>query len=208
MAAGKLTIDLRAIARNWRALDALSAPGVETAACVKADAYGLGADRVAPALAEAGCRTFFVAVADEGVALRRALGSGPEIAVFSGHMAGDTPALREAGLVPMLNSSAQVSRHLEALPDHPYGLQLDTGMNRLGLEAEDMAGLPPLAPMRVMSHLACADEPDHAMNARQLKTFQDMTAGWNAPLSLAATGGTLLGTDYHFDMTRPGIGLY
>ncbi|MGR3466891.1 MAG: alanine racemase [Shimia sp.] len=208
MAAGTLTIDLGAIVANWRALDALSVTTVETAACVKADAYGLGAARVAPALAEAGCQTFFVAIAEEGVALRRVLGPGPEIAVFSGHMAGDAEALRAGDLVPMLNAPEQVARHRAALPDHPYGLQLDSGMNRLGIEAEDVAALGDIAPVRVMSHLACADEPAHPMNEAQLTAFRAMTEDIEVPRSLAATGGVLLGEAYHFDMTRPGIGLY
>jgi alanine racemase len=90
--------------------------------------------RVAQTLATAGARRFFVAVAEEGAVLRDALGPGPEINVFSGHMAGDAPLLRDAGLTPMLNSPEQLARHRSALPDVPYGVQLDSGMNRLGME--------------------------------------------------------------------------
>ena len=99
-----LTIDLGAVAANWRALDALSAAHVETAAVVKADAYGLGAARVAPALAAAGATSFFVAIAEEGAALREALGPGPAIHVFAGLMPGDAPLFRDFDLVPCLNS--------------------------------------------------------------------------------------------------------
>ena len=212
MSTGVLSIDLDAIAANWRALDGLSAQGVETAAVVKADGYGLGADRVARALAHAGARRFFVAVAEEGAKVRETLGEAAEICVFGGHMRGDTDMIGDLGLVPMLNSLDQVTRHLESLPGHPFGLQLDTGMNRLGMEPGEWAALRDimvgLAPRLVMSHLACADEPDHPMNLQQLNAFVDMTSGFNAPLSLAATGGILLGNDYHFDVTRPGIGLY
>lgn len=212
MSTGKLTIDLDAIAANWRALDAMSAPEVQTAAVVKAGAYGLGLDRVARALAAAGARRFFVAVAEEGVELRRVLGPGPEIAIFSGHMAGDSNMLRDLELVPMLNSLEQMTRHFEALPGHPFGVQLDTGMNRLGLEPGEWQAAAPLVlaqgPNLLMSHLACADEPDHAMNPAQLAEFVDMTEGTGIPRSLAATGGILLGPEYHFDLTRPGIGLY
>lgn len=210
MSTGALTIDLDAIVANWRALDAMT--GAETAAVVKADAYGLGAERVAPALAAAGARRFFVAVAEEGAALRRALGPGPEIGVYSGHMAGDAGAIAAHALVPMLNTPEQFARHLQALPGHPFGIQLDSGMNRLGMEPADWAEVAPaalpLGPVLVMSHLACADEPDHPMNARQLEAFRAMTDGIGAPRSLSATGGILLGPDYHFDVTRPGIGLY
>jgi len=210
MATGTLHIDLDALAANWAALDAKTS--VETAAVVKADGYGLRADKVALRLARAGVRRFFVATAEEGVNLRAALGHGPEINIFSGHMAGDTPLIREAGLIPMLNSADQVTRHRTALPDASYGVQLDSGMNRLGMEPAEWAalrsdlGAGPLT--LVMSHLACADDPAHPQSAAQLACFTEMTAGVAAPRSLAATGGTLLGPDYHFDLCRPGVGLY
>ncbi|KPP87161.1 MAG: alanine racemase Alr [Rhodobacteraceae bacterium HLUCCA08] len=210
MGTGRLTVDLDALAANWRALDGKTA--CETAAVVKADGYGLGAEKVARALARAGARRFFVAVAEEGAALRQALGPNAEICVFSGHMRGDTDMIADLGLVPMINTVGQLTRHLEALPGHPFGLQLDTGMNRLGLELPEWAAVAELAlsrdPVLVMSHLACADDPDHPMNRQQLDQFHLMTDGIAVPRSLAATGGILLGPEYHFDVTRPGIGLY
>lgn len=210
MSTGHLTIDLDAICANWMALDEKTAG--ETAAVVKADAYGLGLIPVAKALAACGARRFFVAIAEEGVRLRTALGPEVEISVFSGHMLGDTELIRGANLVPMINSPEQLNRHLESLPGHPFGIQLDTGMNRLGMEWADWASVAEKAlshrPTLVMSHLACADEPDHPMNAYQLDVFHQMTDGIGTPRSLAATGGILLGKKYHFDLTRPGIGLY
>lgn len=210
MSTGTLTIDLDALVANWRALDAMT--GCETAAVIKADGYGLGADRVAKALAHAGARRFFVAVAEEGAKVRQALGPGPEIGVYSGHMSGDTDMIADLVLTPMLNTIEQMTRHFEALPGHPFGIQLDTGMNRLGMELDEWAAVAPIAlaqrPVLVMSHLACADEPTHPMNAQQLDTFRQMTDGIETPRSLAATGGILLGAPYHFDLTRPGIGLY
>ncbi|MEM6305898.1 MAG: alanine racemase [Pseudomonadota bacterium] len=210
MSTATLSINLDAIAANWRALDAQTA--CETAAVVKADAYGLGLSKVAPILAAAGAREFFVAVAEEGLALRRSLGEGPRISVFSGHMPGDADLIRAGALVPMINSVDQLLLHVETLPGHPFGLQLDTGMNRLGMEPAEWSAVRDIAlaqaPTLVMSHLACADEPGHEMNARQLNVFNEMTAGIEAPRSLAATGGTLMGAPYHFDLTRPGIGLY
>ena len=212
MATGHLHIDLDAIGANWRALDRLSAPGVQTAATVKADGYGLGVEEVAKALARAGARRFFVAVAEEGAAVRRAVGFEPEIGVFGGHMAGDARIIAEQRLTPMLNSIEQITRHVEALPGHPFGLQLDTGMNRLGLEPDDWAAVAAIVlqarPVLLMSHLASADEPDSPQNAAQLAEFHRLTDGVSIPRSLAATGGTLLGPAYHFDVTRPGIGLY
>lgn len=212
MSIGRLTIDLDAVAENWRALDRMSAPGVQTAAVVKADAYGLGLDKVARTLAAAGARRFFVAIAEEGAALREALGPGPEISVFAGHMAGDTDMIADLALIPMLNSVEQLTRHFEALPRHAFGIQLDCGMNRLGMAASEWAAAAPIVltqgPRLIMSHLACADAPGHEMNPAQLATFINMTEGCEVPRSLAATGGILLGPEYHFDLTRPGIGLY
>jgi alanine racemase len=212
MASATLTIDLEAIAQNWRALDRLTGAEVQTAAVVKAYAYGLGAPRVARALAEAGARRFFVAYSEEGAEVRQALGPGPQIAVLSGHMPGDTEMIHDLDLTPMLNSLDQITRHLEALPGHPFGVQLDTGMNRLGVEPLEWQAVAPIlleaGPELLMSHLACADDPAHPMNAAQLAAFHAMTDGTGLPRSLSATGGILLGPEYHFDLTRPGVGLY
>lgn len=210
MSTGRLTIDLDAVVANWRALDAMT--NCRTAAVVKANGYGLGAANVAKALFKAGVRQFFVAVAEEAVPIREELGSKPEINVFSGHMKGDTELIRDLRLTPMLNSVEQLTHHFETLPGHPFGIQLDTGMNRLGMEMQEWAAIAELAlaqnPTLVMSHLACADEPDHPMNPYQLENFRKMTDGIQVPRSFAATGGILLGPAYHFDLTRPGIGLY
>ncbi|WP_416916152.1 MAG: alanine racemase [Roseicyclus sp.] len=210
MGTGILTIDLDALAANWRDLARLSQG--EAGAVVKANGYGCGAAEVATRLAREGARNFFVATAEEGATLRAALGPGPVINVFSGHMASDTALIRDHALVPMLNSPEQAARHRAALPDAPYGVQLDTGMNRLGMEAPDWAvtrtGLESGPLTLVMSHLACADDPGHPQNAAQLAQFKAMSAGVTVPRSLSATGGILLGPDYHFDLTRPGIGIY
>ena len=210
MSTATLQINIKALQDNWRALNALST--TETGAVVKADAYGLSAGPIAAALHDAGARSFFIAVAEEGKAVRAAVGAEAKIFVFSGHMAGDTKIIKDQNLIPLLNSVDQILRHFKLLRRHAFGIQLDTGMNRLGLEVEEWHALRdiilPLAPRLVMSHLSCADEPDHPMNEAQYLTFKDMTKGIDAPLSLAATGGILLGSGYHFDMTRPGIGLY
>ena len=213
MARARLTVDLDAIVANWRALDALSAPSVETAAVVKADAYGLGAAAVGPALARAGARSFFVAIAEEGARLRAALGPGPAIHVFAGLMPGDADLVRGHDLVPCLNSAAQMAAFAEALPGRPCALQLDSGMNRLGLEPAELAAaahlVPRLAPILAISHLACADEPEQPMNEAQPRAFAAAAALLpGVRLSLSATGGTLLGPDYHLGLVRPGIGLY
>ena len=210
MSTARLTINLQSLAHNWRALDAKT--NVETGAVVKADAYGLGAEPVSWTLADEGVRKFFVAVAEEGAAVRKAVGPGPDIFIFSGHMDGDAEVLSGQNLIPLINSPQQFQRHRDALPDHPLGIQLDSGMNRLGLEPADWAELRDAAlalnPAVLMSHLACGDEPEHPMNRQQLRTFREMTDGIAVPRSLAATGGSLMGPEFHFDFCRPGIGLY
>jgi alanine racemase len=202
-----LHIDLQAIVANWTAL-AAKAPGARAGAVVKADAYGLGAARVAPALYEAGARDFFVALASEGRVLRPHLPRDARINVLSGHMEGADLT----GLVPVLNSPEQFFRDRAMRPGKPFAIQLDTGMNRLGLEAGEWSAIRAEAlaakPDFIMSHLACADEPGHPAHASQLAAFRAMTEGCDVPLSLSATGGILLGPDYHFDLIRPGVGLY
>lgn len=202
-----LQIDIPAVVANWRALSAL-APGARAAAVVKADGYGLDATRVATALYAAGAREFFVALASEGRAIRPHLAADARIFVLSGHMEGQDLT----GLVPVLNSTEQFFRDRTMRPNQPFAIQLDTGMNRLGLEAPQWAAIRAEAlaagPELIMSHLACADEPAHPANAAQLAEFRAMTNGVSVPLSLSATGGILMGADYHFDIVRPGIGLY
>ncbi|WP_312529110.1 alanine racemase [Paracoccus sp. (in: a-proteobacteria)] len=202
-----LIIELSALVANWKALAAL-APTARPGAVVKADAYGLGAAQVAPALYEAGARDFFVAMACEGRALRPILPSDARILVLSGHMEGEDLS----GLIPMLNSPAQFFRDRALRPKGPFGIQLDTGMNRLGFEPSEWAAIRDEAvaagPMLIMSHLACADEPDHDANAAQLAAFRAMTDGIDAPRALAATGGILLGQGFHFDLVRCGVGMY
>lgn len=216
-----LTIDLGALVANWRALAQMAAPA-ECAAVVKADAYGLGLDRVAPALAEAGARTFFVAQPPEGVRLRKILGPDPVIYVFNGFTPADTEAYAAHDIRPVINSLPQ----LRALQAAAYafetppkaGLHVESGINRLGLAPDDLDAIRSVGAQGVrftlvMSHLAVADTPQDGMNARQRGAFAGRSAllrpiAPGAKLSLAATGGTLLGGEFHFDMVRPGVGLY
>lgn len=207
--ASELSVDLGAIVRNWRALDAHVSHGCETAAVVKGDGYGCGAGAVAKALAVAGARTFYVAVPSEGVQLREALGAGPVIYVLGGYGPAEAQSYQAADLRPVLNSAMQY-RDWFAGPRGPASVQLDTGMNRLGMEPGELAelGPPDDRTVLVMSHMGCADDPSHPMNVKQLAAFRDMTASMACARSLSATAGALLGGDYHFDMVRIGIGLY
>jgi len=234
---GHLTIDLDAIAANWRALDAMTAPEVETAAVVKADGYGCGAAEVGRTLAKAGARTFFVALPEEGVALRQAIGPAPTIYILGGYPLAAPPLrqattqsppsaggrVREGGrdtagaalypahdLRPVLNSALQAVAWFRAEPETPCAIHLDSGMNRLGIEPDEFASLGPMpeSVSLVMSHLACADMPEHPQTPAQLTVFLRLTEGLAGPRSLSATAGILRGQEHHFDLTRPGIGLY
>jgi alanine racemase len=174
---------------------------------VKADGYGLGAAEVSRALAQAGARTFFVAVWGEAAALRAALGAGPTIYVLNGFLPGDP---RDGNAQPVLNDVAQAQAWVAA-GGGAAAVQLETGMNRLGAPASDWAALAALipAPSLVMSHLACASAPGHAQNEVQHARFLEANPLWRGVRrSFSASGGALLGPRYAFDVLRPGIGLY
>ncbi len=204
-----LRIDLAAARANWRLFAGL-AP--EAGATVKADAYGLGADRLAPAFEAEGCRTFFVAQVQEGAALRALLHADCAIYVYNGPAGGDHYLYSDHALRPVLNSPEQIAAWRDG-GGGACALHIDTGMNRLGLsadEARDLAATGHGLDLRlVMSHLACADDPDNAMTARQLADFKALSALFpGVPRSLSNSAGALTGPDYQFDLTRPGVGLY
>lgn len=207
--AARLTVDLEALAANWAALDALSAPTVETAAVVKGDGYGCGAVQVGQALRRDGVRTFFVAVPSEGAILREAIGPDPVIYILGGYGQDELFDYRVHDLRPVLNSAGQ-ARAWFGDDNGPCAIQLDTGMNRLGMEADEFAALGALPDTvdLIMSHMGNADDPAHPMNAQQLAEFHRMVGERGQRQSLSATAGLLLGPDYHFDMARMGIGLY
>ncbi len=211
-----LTIDLTAIRRNWRALDTLSGAS-QTGAAVKANAYGLGLGPVARALHAEGCRTFFVATLDEGIALRGVLPDAT-IHILNGVVGDGAAEARAQGLQPCLNSPRQVAAWRDA-GGGPCALQIDTDMARLGVQPADLPRLveqeaQTLAQATlIMSHLATADEPDHPLNEAQKAAFERRLARLrpampDARASLGATGGTLLGPRFHYDLVRCGIGLY
>lgn len=207
-AATILEIDLGAVVDNWRTLSARVAPAV-CAAVVKADAYGLGAAKVAPALAAAGCRIFFVALLDEALALRQFVPEA-EIAVLGGLLPGTSHFFLDARLTPVLNDLGQVERWRRKGQGRPAILHIDTGMNRLGLAPADVPRVgDPGFPLRaVMSHLACAEE-DTPMNEAQRRRFEAARALLPpAPASFANSSGIFLGPAYHYDLVRPGFALY
>ncbi len=213
-----LTVDLDAVARNFRALREISRPA-RVACVVKADAYGLGAVPVVSRLAREGCDFFYVGHLEEALRLRESCGEplrGVVLAVLNGLVPGAERVYADHAVTPVLNTLDEVARWRQTAPGHPAILHVDTGMNRLGLDgpsldqaagdARVLADLPLLA---VISHLACADTPAHPQNAQQLARFRAALARLPAAsASLANSGGTLSGRAYHFDAVRPGIALY
>lgn len=200
----RLRLDGAALVHNWQTLAAMSG-GAACGAAVKADGYGLGARDVVRRLAQAGCRDFFVAHWSEARALADL---GVPLSVLHGVRAEDMDG-RPDGARPVLNSAEQVRRWREA-GGGACDVMVDTGMNRLGVSAEDIAAglLDGLAVETLMSHLACADE-DSAMNERQRARFAALRGRTGARrMSLANSAGIALGSDYHFDLTRPGLALY
>jgi len=204
----RLKIDAGALAANWRALDRLSGQAAAGAA-VKADAYGLGARLVVPVLREAGARQFYVAHWAETVPLLD-LVPAAEVSVLHGPLTdADCAFARETGVRPVLNSMRQVRMWRDS-GGGACDLMVDSGMNRLGLAASDL-GDPLLQDLQIdtlMSHLASAED-DTTQSAQQLKRFTEMCAAIPARRrSLANSAGIALGSDYAFDLTRPGLALY
>lgn len=214
-----LTIDLGAVCDNWRTLRGML-DGATCGAVVKADAYGLGALKIAPALYRAGCRHFFVAHLTEGMALRDALAADARIYVLHGAHPGAERLLVKHHLTPVLNSLAQLAAWRDLARDLnqalPGVLQVDTGMARLGLSLEDFdrvaadpAALQGIALQCVMSHLVSAENPHSLVNPAQRALFDNtLRCLPGVKASLANSSGIFLGGDYHFDMVRPGAALY
>ena len=215
---GLLHIDLAALKANYRQLARAVQPA-DCGACIKSNAYGLGVRPVAKALWSAGCRTFFVALPAEGIELRAIL---PDAVVYvlDGLFPRLAPLYLAHGLRPALSSLDEVKEWAEFSLTQKVkakaGLHLDTGLNRLGLspgEVRHLAGrrelLDAFEIALIISHLACADEPAHELNARQRHAFDLMRASLpEAPASLSNTPGALIGQDFAYDLVRPGIGIY
>lgn len=218
-AGGVLTIDLSTLRHNYSAIARHIAP-TRAAAVVKADAYGLGASRVAPAFYDAGCRDFFVAHLGEAIALKPFLQPDATLYVLNGLQPGTEEACAREGILPVLNSLEQIEnwatlaarqgKKLAAL------LQFDTGMSRLGLSPKEFehllvnsALLDAIDIKFVISHLASGDEPENAANARQLANMTALLARLpKLPVAFANSGGSFLDKTYHFDLARPGVALY
>lgn len=210
---GELVIDLAAIRENYRIIQNKVGQDCLVAPSVKADAYGLGAEKVVPALYDAGARNFFVATLDEGAALR-ALKSDININILNGYWPDVHDLYEQHTLTPVLNSLSEVRAY--AQKGGAAILHFDTGMNRLGMPADeaaqlfnDMSILSGIDVKCVMSHLMSAEETQNPINAEQRAKFKEITAYFpDVPHSLCNSGGVFLSQDYHFHIVRPGIALY
>ncbi|WP_299584069.1 alanine racemase [uncultured Microbulbifer sp.] len=221
---GLLSINLQSIAGNYLDLNKRLRSGAKCGAVVKADAYGLGMSQVVPALFRQGCRDFFVATQAEGERLRKELGDSVQIVILTGVRAGAELECAKAGLMPTLFTLEQL-RHwvdicAQAEIEGPCAVKIDSGMTRLGMGPEEFdlllrdRQLLASADIRILlSHLACADEPQHPQNDIQLRSFKEAGEKLRVlcpevQLSLANSSGIFLGEDYHFDIARPGSALY
>lgn len=223
-ATGILTVNLSAILANWRCVTSQLSKGSSAAAVIKANAYGLGAAQVGPVLYRAGCREFFVATIDEAVAARKYLHADAVIYVLGGLRVGTESLFLQHKISPVLHSTQDIRRWLAHVADiespPECAVKINTGMTRLGLDVQEWTALvtarselQQLSPALVMSHLACADEPGHALNREQLQQFQAVVATSRSLLpqarySLANSSGIYLGKEWHFDLVRPGAALY
>lgn len=213
-ATGLLTIDLAAVAANWRLL-ASRAQGAECAAVVKADGYGIGMAPAIDALLRAGCKTFFVANIVEGEQARAAA-PGAVIYVLDGVAANASVRLMDARLRPVLASLAEIEEWAASSravgKRQPAAIQFDTGMNRLGLAAQEAAlaaAARDIEATLVMSHFVCSQWPDDARNARQIAAFEAIRRHFpGVPASLCNSSGIFLPQRPHYDLVRPGYALY
>jgi alanine racemase len=214
---GVLTVDLDAIVANWRKLEGRGVPA-ECAAVVKANAYGCGVAPVARALTAAGCKTFFVATLDEA---RRARAAAPAatIYVLDGYFAGTGTTFAELNCRPVIGDLGELAEWDAFCKVNGFAgmaaIHIDTGMNRLGIgvaEAQALsarAAQPAHGIALVMSHLACAEDLHHPLNARQVATFREVARLFtNIPASLSNSSGIFLGPQFQFDLVRPGAALY
>ncbi|MBK18266.1 MAG: alanine racemase [Rhodospirillaceae bacterium] len=218
-----LTVDLNVLAENYAYLKSQLADGCVCSAVVKSDAYGLGMAPVAGRLAEAGCEVFFVALLDEAIGLRSTLEERdiyPKIYVFNGISEGSENDLGRYKITPVLNSISEIERWsifgknssdpCEAI------INIDTGMSRLGLDSNELDFLVEnpetatgIAVSHFMSHLACADERSDKMNQEQRQLFDKIRQRLpRARSSLANSAGIFLGSDFHYDLVRPGAAIY
>lgn len=220
---GELSVDLRAIAENWHYIKKQLKPSVSCGAVVKANAYGLGVDRIAPKIYQAGCRHFFVSNFKEALQLKALIGPDADIYVLTGCNAGAELEFIKRGFIPVLVSYEMVERWAQVAQSYSAAqavLKVNTGMGRLGVEPLEFErllaerGLLERAKINcLMSHFACADDRENDLSQRQLERFTLMherlkSVGLDVKLTLANSAGVFFSDEAHGDVVRPGIALY
>jgi alanine racemase len=216
-APGVLSLDLDAIVPNWRKLEKTAVPA-ECAGVIKADAYGCGLEPVARALANAGCKTFFVATLDEARAARAAVPSAA-LYVLSSFIQNTGEAYAKIDARPVIGDLNELAEWDVFCRRTGWAggaaIHIDTGMNRLGLTLAEAQGIIPRINAGdhgitlVMSHLACAESLNHPLNARQLASFREIASVFSGvPASLSNSSGIYLGAPFQFDLVRPGASVY
>jgi alanine racemase len=217
-ATGVLTVDLDAIVANWRKLEKTAVPA-ECAGVVKADAYGCGAAQVAGALSRAGCKTFFVATLDEARVVRGAVPASAAIYVLDGFFQNTGEAYAQIDCKPVLGDLNELAEWDVFCRRSGWSggaaVHIDTGMNRLGMTITEAQGIIPRINAGdhgitlVMSHLASAELLNNPANARQLTAFREIASVFSGvPASLSNSSGIFLGSQFSFELVRPGCGLY
>jgi alanine racemase len=217
-ATGVLTVDLDAIVANWRKLEKTAVPA-ECAGVVKANAYGCGAAQVAGALSRAGCKTFFVATLDEARVVRGAVPASAAIYVLDGFFQNTGEAYAQIDCKPVLGDLNELAEWDVFCRRSGWSggaaVHIDTGMNRLGMTITEAQGIIPRINAGdhgitlVMSHLASAELLNNPANARQLTAFREIARMFSGvPASLSNSSGIFLGSQFSFELVRPGCGLY
>lgn len=207
-----LKINLAALTRNWQKFDNLGAH--TTSAVIKANAYGIGANECSKALQNAGCKDFFVANLIEAIEARKFISANCKIYVLNGFFDKQEDLFYEFDLIPVLNSIEQFEIFTSKLPNQPYAIHFDTGMNRQGIRFDDFDNINKIInainqPLLIISHLACASNIDASLNEIQNIRFKEIQKYFpNSKFSLSASAGALIGNEYLYDLIRPGIGLY
>jgi len=216
-ATGVLTVDLDALVANWRKLEKTAVPA-ECAGVIKADAYGCGTGPVARALASAGCKTFFVATLDEAYIARAAVPSAA-IYVLDGFFQNCGDAFARIDARPVIGDLNELAEWDVFCRRSGWAggaaIHIDTGINRLGLTMTEAQGIIPRIHAGdhgitlVMSHLACAETLNHPLNGKQLAAFREIASVFaGVPASLSNSSGIFLGSQFQFDLVRPGAALY
>src|SRR4051794_35726726 len=214
---GVLTVDLDAIIANWRKLEKTAVPA-ECSAVIKADAYGCGAEQVARALNKAGCKTFFVATIEEARKVRAAVPE-PAIYVLGGYFQNTGEHYAKINCRPVIGDLNELAEWdvfcRRSGWEGGAAIHVDTGMNRLGLTLTEAQGIIPRINAGdhgitlVMSHLACAENLNHPLNAKQLASFREIASLYSGvPASLSNSSGVFLGAAFQFDLMRPGAAVY